>query len=220
VESLLPWQQHTTCNPLLYSRDLYHPPCLLSCLPRLASTVIVGAYSHSPHDRWHLAAAFVTAGTYKFFVQPTTQIDVNRTLDLPSNYGNVGDYTLTVDYPGTPAVPPPDCNPLTNCNPKGICTSDCSCTTVANAPTCICNAAQGLRRAILAGKPACIWNLLQPTSGPALRWSLLTNIGYFSAHARSLVKLPWLSTGCPAAGKTVVTSAILLNPAIPRPVGG
>ncbi|WIA36098.1 hypothetical protein OEZ86_007449 [Tetradesmus obliquus] len=162
-------------------------------------------------------ATVPAAGTYKFFVAPTTQVDTNRTLDLPSNYGNVGDYTLTVEYPGTvpPPAPPPDCSNLTTCNPKSICSSGCSCSTPATgSPTCSCNAAQGLKRGMLAGKPACIWNLLQPTSGAVSpKWSLPTAIGFFSAPARGLVKLPWLSTGCPAAGKKVVASATLLSPA-------
>ncbi|WIA15917.1 hypothetical protein OEZ85_012666 [Tetradesmus obliquus] len=162
-------------------------------------------------------ATVPAAGTYKFFVAPTTQVDTNRTLDLPSNYGNVGDYTLTVEYPGTvpPPAPPPDCSNLTTCNPKSICSSGCSCSTPATgSPTCSCNAAQGLKRGMLAGKPACVWNLLQPTSGAVSpKWSLPTAIGFFSAPARGLVKLPWLSTGCPAAGKKVVASATLLNPA-------
>jgi hypothetical protein len=154
--------------------------------------------------------AVCIAGTYKFFVEPTIHVDTNRTLDLPSNYGNVGDYTITVEYPGV--IPPPDCNPLTTCNPRSICSSGCSCsTTTSGAPTCSCNAAQGLKRGTLAGKPACIWNLLQPTTGVAPKWSVPSNIGFFAAPARGLVKIPWLSTGCPAAGKSVVSSAVLLS---------
>jgi hypothetical protein len=189
-----------------------HPICtqILLCHAFVSATA---ATTRAHCFRQHIIPASLfcpvcCTGTYTFFVAPTVQISTDSTYDLPSNYGNVGDYSLTVEFPG--GAQPPDCNTLTTCNPRNICTSGCSCSSPATgAPICSCNAALGLKRGNLAGKSACVWNLLQPSFAEVPKWSIPGNIGYFSAPVRSLVKLPWTSTGCPAAGKALITSAVL-----------
>jgi hypothetical protein len=101
------------------------------------------------------------AGTYKFYVTPSPRVSSKPLVSLPTTYGAVGDYTLTIEYPAGQTPPPnpppspspsPSCKAATNCNPgspSSLC-GGCSCGfTAAGAATCNCAAAEGFRRGVL-----------------------------------------------------------------------
>lgn len=178
-----------------------------------------------------MRATLPAAGTYTFWVQPTTLTDPDNTLQLPTNYGNVGDYTITLEFPQAQPVlpspspspvpspspsplpspspsPSPQIPPIENCVAKldcdilGLCTAGCGC---LNETTCKCNATQGFTAGTYRGLPQCMWALQKWVAAP-------TKIGYFRAKTNTRVRLPWslLSggvAGCPAAGKKVLKAA-------------
>uniref|UniRef100_A0A383V712 Peptidase C-terminal archaeal/bacterial domain-containing protein n=1 Tax=Tetradesmus obliquus TaxID=3088 RepID=A0A383V712_TETOB len=156
-------------------------------------------------------ATLPAAGTYIFYVMPTTRVSSSPPLNLPTNYGMIGEYTLTVDYPGTRAVPPPtpspspppaqNCKASTNCNPSSFC-SGCSCSNTLSGPaTCKCAATEGFGRGVYQAKPACLW-ALAATEG--VNWTNPTSLGVFSAKANSLVRLPFAISACPTSDKKII----------------